>query len=795
MRREYQHTVRFLALLLAAGLLALGAPGRAAAPSPAAPAAGASPDSKSAVSPTPTPPPTVPLAEIADEAQKAVAKLAAFAPAGGDETALATTAQTLQDAPELIRQLSASTSRETGPDSSLDNLRRLQTSWHQLTDSLKQRSAALAARAKTLDAASRQTQESDALWKATERATREAGAPAETVQLAASVLDAAAAAADRIQRAQTRVLEMQAEAGQLLSQAADGTAAVDEAIAQAVKGLLVRDSPPLWARRARLTASTVFRHPETLAEQAQKASAYAAGHADAFALHGVLFLLLLGAVLWLRRELHRWTEDEPGLKRAAPIFKAPGSAALALSFLLAAPLYEDAPDLFHALLRAVLLLPTVIILRRVVDERLSRELYALVGFFFIEQLRRALAAFPLLDRWIFCSEMVLAILICVRLGLPGGVELRSRIKRRYWLAAVILAAALAADAFGFTRLGVMLGAAVLRGAYLALVLYAAQRVLDGLIFIALRAPPLTASHIARQHREAVENQCSRLLSLTMALVWAVVMLNAFQLRGAFVTRALSVLDYRLHAGAVNLSLGQFLSFALAVWLSFVISRLVRFFLNEEVYERVTLAPGLPYAISTTLNYLILLVGFIVALALLGVDLTKVTIVAGAFSVGLGFGLQNVINNFVSGIILLFERPIKVGDVIQIGDAIGEVRLIGIRASIVSTHDGSDLIVPNGNLISNQVTNWTYSNRRGSLEVPVSVAGGADPQRVTALLKAAADSAMDHADAEVYVTAITAAATSLVVRVWINYTGDNARTRNVLLQALLAALAREKIALA
>ena len=102
--------------------------------------------------------------------------------------------------------------------------------------------------------------------------------------------------------------------------------------------------------------------------------------------------------------------------------------------------------------------------------------------------------------------------------------------------------------------------------------------------------------------------------------------------------------------------------------------------------------------------------------------------------GIGFGLQNVINNFVSGVILLFERPIKVGDVIEVGGNVGEVSRIGIRASVIRTADGSEVIVPNGSLISSQVTNWTFSDRKRAVEVSISVIGGADHPRVVELLK-------------------------------------------------------------
>src|SRR6202043_2279753 len=127
--------------------------------------------------------------------------------------------------------------------------------------------------------------------------------------------------------------------------------------------------------------------------------------------------------------------------------------------------------------------------------------------------------------------------------------------------------------------------------------------------------------------------------------------------------------------------------------AFLVSKFLRFLLEEDVYQHFRLERGLPYAISTMLHYSILLVGFFVALGALGIDLTKITILAGAFSVGIGFGLQNVINNFVSGLILLFERPIKIGDVIKVSGVVGEVRRIGIRASVIRSADGSEVIVP------------------------------------------------------------------------------------------------------
>lgn len=151
----------------------------------------------------------------------------------------------------------------------------------------------------------------------------------------------------------------------------------------------------------------------------------------------------------------------------------------------------------------------------------------------------------------------------------------------------------------------------------------------------------------------------------------------------------------------------------------MLSRVARFILEEEVFPKVRLERGLPYAISTMLHYVLLFSGFVLALGAIGVDMTRFTILVSAFSVGIGFGLQNVVNNFVSGLIVLFERPIKVGDIIQIGDMTGCVQRIGIRASVVLSTQGPEVIVPNGKLISDNVVNWTLSNQLRQIAVPLT----------------------------------------------------------------------------
>jgi potassium-dependent mechanosensitive channel len=212
------------------------------------------------------------------------------------------------------------------------------------------------------------------------------------------------------------------------------------------------------------------------------------------------------------------------------------------------------------------------------------------------------------------------------------------------------------------------------------------------------------------------------------------------------TEALSlagaILSTRLERGSISISVADIIIFFLTVWISYLLSAFVRFVLREDVYPRIGVQRGASYAISSLLNYIILALGFVVALGITGVDLTRVTVLAGAFGVGIGFGLQSVVNNFVSGLILLFERPIHVGDMVEIGDLLGEVRRIGIRASTVRTLNGADIIVPNADLISKQVTNWTLGDKLRRIDLPVGVNYGATPDEVIKILEKVAQ---DHPD--------------------------------------------------
>jgi small-conductance mechanosensitive channel len=174
------------------------------------------------------------------------------------------------------------------------------------------------------------------------------------------------------------------------------------------------------------------------------------------------------------------------------------------------------------------------------------------------------------------------------------------------------------------------------------------------------------------------------------------------------------------------------------FLLFYLSGKLRKWLVYKLLSKINLELGIRIAFGTIFRYLVLVLGLIIILQTVGIQLSTVTILLGALGVGIGFGLQNITNNFVSGIIILFERPIKVGDRIEVGQIAGDVVNVSMRATTVVTNDNISIIVPNSEFISSTVINWSHHDRNIRFNFPVGVSYKEDPEKVKKLLLEVAD---------------------------------------------------------
>jgi small-conductance mechanosensitive channel len=203
-----------------------------------------------------------------------------------------------------------------------------------------------------------------------------------------------------------------------------------------------------------------------------------------------------------------------------------------------------------------------------------------------------------------------------------------------------------------------------------------------------------------------------------------------------------VLSFGFTIGSQRISIGLVAEAALLAYGAFVASWAVQHLLLKKEYNRRRVDTGVRFAINRLIKYAFVFVGFSMALGVLGIKLTQLTIIISALGVGIGFGLRDIVNNFICGLILLFERPVRVGDAIVLQGKWAEVKRIGLRATEIRTYDNADVIVPNNDLITGQVTNWTLHGRMMRLKVPVGVACGSDIPRVIETLLACVK---DHPD--------------------------------------------------
>ena len=649
-------------------------------------------------------------------------------------------------ASEQVKRLQDYAETVMSSRASLRELEDLQRNWGRLGDQLRGYQETVISHSRLLDGFIAEIDKRGDLWRRTQLEARTGDYPDSVRTMIREALANLAATRAKVVGQRRDLLQLQNAVLEVRTSVAEGLAETERTIDVQWSQLFSFQGAPLWRVIAAVSpsglASTVagrFRSDR------RELSEYASQERDRF-LFDLLFLLMAFTLLTvLRRELRGEIQVE-GQERITHILNRPLASALLVAALLSSVLHPQAPSSWFTLVTFLVVAALLRLVPGLLPAKLVPLLWAFLALRLLDVLTDSFPETAEVGRLLTFLITVLALLLlwwfkrsldCCQdrfwLGLfRAGV----------WLSASLLGVALLANMFGGVSLAGVLSSGVLRIVMVGSILWAAHLVIRAALIVLLRTRLARRSRVIRLYSDLIQRRISWLVGFALTLYWFFAAIRIFLLERSLTVDFLSFLTRPLTVGELSISLADLAVFGLSVWFSFALARLVTFLLDEDVIPRLTLHRGVGATISRLSYYAVLLVGFLIALSAAGLGLDRFTVIIGAFGVGIGFGLQNIVNNFVSGLILLFERPIQVGDKVQVGELIGEVTSIGTRASTLRTFEGSEVIVPNGNLISEQVVNWTLSDVQRRVEVTVGTAYGTDPEKVLQLL---VDVAKAHAD--------------------------------------------------
>lgn len=516
--------------------------------------------------------------------------------------------------------------------------------------------------------------------------------------------------------------------------------------------LLARDNRPLWSAFFAPAGETQngasgksFLHELAAAREIIKSQK------SRFLLLVLFFVTILLLNISLAKRIDALTADDEVLRQSAGVLKRSVSVALLVTLLIYLWLSPLSASIVNSLVALLLLIPFLRVVRRLVEPPawLRIPFYAVALLHLSDQIRFLADIDPLIERLVFLAETAIAILITrwmlrpARFGqLAASAFALKALRGTLWGMLALLVVSLLANVFGLVTLAKLLGEGMLHSAYFGGLLYGAARVVIIISALLLRTDRVRRLVAVREHTAEITLWWARACYFIVGFLWLRGTLELFTIREQVFTAVERVLDASLSFRSLQVSLGDVLAFLVVAATAYYLARIVRVVLQDDVLMRIPLKRGVPQAIATAAQYLLLIFGFILALTAAGFELSRLTLLTGAFGVGIGFGLQNIINNFVSGLILLFERPVQLGDSVQVGNVSGDITHIGIRSSRIHTAQGAEVIVPNGKLLSDDVTNWTSTGRTRRVEIPVGVAYGAAPSRVIELLASVAKSHPD-----------------------------------------------------
>jgi small-conductance mechanosensitive channel len=527
------------------------------------------------------------------------------------------------------------------------------------------------------------------------------------------------------------LLAIQEQAGALHTRMNTLTAEVEGLLSLTLGGLLADASAAMFSAQymAQLAAALKTGVHTGLLQIAWPDTSFLARQGWIMVLQGVLALLLTLVFVRYRPQLEQ-------VEHWRFLARRPIAAGLLVGVLSVVVCYESPPDIVRLALSVLVGIAFVRLLAGLVAGGWrQRFMYGLLLLSIMTNLFYVLGLPLTLFRLYILMAALVSLLCCLRWA--AASRRRSEARLYAWglrLAAVLLAAVLFAELWGEARLAEFLFVSVLRTLGIVLVFGLLRHLVRGGLEWAMRSSVSRHAALLGRNTTLVMQRLAWLGDVLIGVVILSGLLMTWQVYDSPAEAITGLLSVHATIGSQQITIGLVMLAIAAFGVSYVASWMLQTLLTENVLARRHVDTGVSVSVSRLLHYALVSVGFVLALVVLGIDLTKMTLLVSALGVGIGFGLQTIVNNFVCGLILLLERPVRVGDTIELGGQLAKIAKIGLRSTTVRTADQADVIVPNTDLITNRVTNWTLTNRQARSIIPVGVAYGSDIALVMQTLK-------------------------------------------------------------
>ncbi len=302
---------------------------------------------------------------------------------------------------------------------------------------------------------------------------------------------------------------------------------------------------------------------------------------------------------------------------------------------------------------------------------------------------------------------------------------------------VILIIAVVANILGFVKLSDLSMLLAIQILVVSFIFYGILVTSNGLISLVFNVAWIPKETSSLQFRNTIESIVLKIVNFLASLFWVKTILSTVGIYVPIKGFVLDVFNTPAEIGTISISLKDIALGIFVFALTYAITKFIGILVKEGGLDRLHLKRGVPNAVSLVVRYTLFGLGFLLSLSVAGIDLGMFSLMAGALGIGIGFGLQNIISNFVSGLILVFERPLQEGDVVEVNTLLGVVKNIGVRSSNIRTYTGSEVVVPNEVLISKELVNWTLSDPNKRLEIKIGVDYGSEPREIIKLLIEAA----------------------------------------------------------